>query len=284
MTLKNAEKDIEQLTQQYCEFNEIEQSLLENYYSKDVNNWADVWEDSVSQYAKETVVIDIDENIQISYQELDNLANKVATWCDSQIREELALVGVYAPNSIAFLATVLGLYKIGKIAVLFNAQETHQGVSRIAKQYGIFDMMTHQVGNFQSPSITTHEISSVLQTDLSVRECSFQRSGISLDDTAMIIFTSGTSGFKKPALFSHKRMMTAGVKWSQRIGMKQKERCYIPLPLCHGNGLVLAFSSCVTAGATAVIRKRFSVKNFFSDIRQYGCSSCCGFTFLSTGQ
>ena len=43
--------------------------------------------------------------------------------------------------------------------------------------------------------------------------------------------------------------------------------------LCHGNALAVAFSSCLMAGATAVIREGFSVSNFLPDIRRFQCTS-----------
>jgi hypothetical protein len=36
------------------------------------------------------------------------------------------------------------------------------------------------------------------------------------------------------------------------------DRCYTPLPPCHGNALAIAFSSCVSIGAAIVLRERFS--------------------------
>ena len=68
-------------------------------------------------------------------------------------------------------------------------------------------------------------------------------------------------------------MIGAGIAWSLRTGMSSDSKCYITLPLYHGNGLAVAFSSCVEAGACAVVRDRFSVRAFLSDVRTYNCDS-----------
>jgi hypothetical protein len=51
------------------------------------------------------------------------------------------------------------------------------------------------------------------------------------------------------------------------VGLGPEDRCYIPLPLYHGNALAVAFSSVVTAGATAVVPERFSARAFVDDLR-----------------
>lgn len=114
------------------------------------------------------------------------------------------------------------------------------------------------------------------------------------------IFTSGTSGPSKAALFSHRRVIGAGITW--RCAMKltkcnalansheipllsdhwtlrtstsllDQERMYIPLPLFHGNGGVVALAAAWHAGALCVIRPKFSASEFWSDISRYQCTS-----------
>ncbi|MEN9835153.1 MAG: hypothetical protein RL011_1346, partial [Pseudomonadota bacterium] len=118
-------------------------------------------------------------------------------------------------------------------------------------------------------SALAHPEESVDTTTISAK---FESSEVSLSDPAFVIFTSGTSGTSKPALFSHRRMLGAGIAWSIRTAMSESDRCYICLPLCHGNGLAMAFSSVVTASACAVIRERFSVSRFWDDINQNSCT------------
>nr|VFK63653.1 MAG: fatty-acyl-CoA synthase/solute carrier family protein 27 (fatty acid transporter), member 2 [Candidatus Kentron sp. TC] len=68
-------------------------------------------------------------------------------------------------------------------------------------------------------------------------------------------------------------MIGAGLAWSLRTYMEGRDRCYITLPLCHGNALAVAFSACSMVGASAVIRKKFSARNFLPDIRRFQCTS-----------
>lgn len=260
------------LAQQYAEIQQQELSVWEHYAVQGAHEWSTVWEYLVSQHAQTIVIIEVDTGREVSYAELDALANKVAAWSCANIAGKL--VGVYAPNSIEFIAAVLGLVKAGKVAVLFNEREPEHGVIRSATQYGIKDILCYQVDEIAATELSTTDISMLLnQEGVSGEFDRDLRAAVSFDDPAVIIFTSGTSGLKKPALFSHRRMVGAGIAWSLRTGMQAQERCYIPLPLCHGNGLAVALSSCMTVGATAVIRRRFSVRGFFDDIRDYVCRS-----------
>ena len=94
-----------------------------------------------------------------------------------------------------------------------------------------------------------------------------------LESAAFVIFTSGTSGPSKPALFSHRRMLGAGIAWSIRTGMTSNDRCYITLPLCHGNALAVAFFSVISSGGIAILREKLSVSHFWKDIRTFDCTN-----------
>ncbi|KAI8917325.1 hypothetical protein BC831DRAFT_516559 [Entophlyctis helioformis] len=85
------------------------------------------------------------------------------------------------------------------------------------------------------------------------------------------IFTSGTTGPSKAAKFSHRRFIGAAVTWAGPSGLKTGDRYYITLPLYHGNAGVVAVAPCYLLGNTIVLREKFSVSNFFKDIREHQC-------------
>eukprot|EP00842_Homolaphlyctis_polyrhiza_P005195 jgi/Hompol1/5677/HPOL_004649-RA len=86
------------------------------------------------------------------------------------------------------------------------------------------------------------------------------------------IFTSGTTGPSKAAKFSHRRFIGAAVTWAAPSGLKAGDCYYITLPLYHGNAGVVAVAPCYLLGNTIVLREKFSVSNFFKDIRAHNAS------------
>jgi fatty-acyl-CoA synthase len=120
------------------------------------------------------------------------------------------------------------------------------------------------------PGVKTIDPSHLLSGSHPGRLSPIYRCEKKLTDPAVIIFTSGTSGRSKPALFSHLRLIGAGIAWSIRTGITANSRCYIPLPLYHGNGLAIGFASCIESGACAVIRECFSGQRPFALCKTFG--------------
>eukprot|EP00007_Cunea_sp_BSH-02190019_P010190 CAMPEP_0174239278 /NCGR_PEP_ID=MMETSP0417-20130205/14068_1 /TAXON_ID=242541 /ORGANISM="Mayorella sp, Strain BSH-02190019" /LENGTH=708 /DNA_ID=CAMNT_0015318209 /DNA_START=145 /DNA_END=2267 /DNA_ORIENTATION=- len=87
------------------------------------------------------------------------------------------------------------------------------------------------------------------------------------------IFTSGTTGLPKAANFSHERFAGAGITWAHAMRLNSSDVYYITLPLFHGNGGVVAVAAAFHSGATIVLREKFSVSNFWKDIRAYKCTA-----------
>lgn len=253
------------MVEKYNKYANYETKRWQDLAEQNVKSWADVWEKSVDRWSECQIVHQVGCISPWTYQELDRAADKIAEWAISLNQK---YIGVNQNNSAIFLATVLGLAKAGVVAVLFNVRESEQKLSTLAVNSGVKITIGQPI-----PSIKTYNPNLILESLWSGGTSAEHRRQVTLDDPAVIIFTSGTSGRSKPALFSHRRMIGAGIAWSLRTGMSSDSKCYITLPLYHGNGLAVAFSSCVEAGACAVVRDRFSVRAFLSDVRTYNCDS-----------
>lgn len=88
----------------------------------------------------------------------------------------------------------------------------------------------------------------------------------------LCIYTSGTTGYPKAAKISHRRLIRAGTPLSSLARLKSGDVIYAPLPLYHSNAGLIGVSSCVIAGVSMVIRDKFSVSNFASDVAQFRCA------------
>ena len=253
------------LFDRYVALQTLEQQCWRDLAADGIENWADRVEQIADRYADRPMVQEVGSNDIWRYRDLDQAADKIAAWAKDT---GAVRIGVYQNNNAMFLATVLGLAKAGISAVLFNTREP---VSRLA-ELAEYTQIKFVVGQ-AIKGLEVEEPLVLLAQSWPGRIRPQQRRSVRLDDPAAIIFTSGTSGPAKPALFSHKRLIGAGIAWTLRNGFNSETRCYIPLPLYHGNGLAVAFAACVEAGGCSVVRERFSVRAFLSDIRRYRCDS-----------
>ncbi|AUH67115.1 MULTISPECIES: AMP-binding protein [Gordonia] len=90
------------------------------------------------------------------------------------------------------------------------------------------------------------------------------------DDLVMLIFTSGTTGDPKAVRCSQRKFGAPGVMLAQRFGLGPDDVAYLSMPMFHSNSLIAGWSVAVAAGASIVLRRKFSATGFCEDVRRYG--------------
>lgn len=100
------------------------------------------------------------------------------------------------------------------------------------------------------------------------------RAGLLAGDTAQYIFTSGTTGLPKAALISHGRWLMAGDTMREVWDIKPEDVFYCFLPLYHGAASMSATATAFSAGASLVVRRKFSRREFWTDVRRHGITMC----------
>ncbi|MCL2796462.1 MAG: AMP-binding protein [Firmicutes bacterium] len=85
-----------------------------------------------------------------------------------------------------------------------------------------------------------------------VSECEFEKRKASLDpdDVINMQYTSGTTGFPKGVMLTHKNLVNNGLSIGDCMKFTENDRLCIPVPFFHCFGLVLAIMASVTHGAT----------------------------------
>ena len=91
-------------------------------------------------------------------------------------------------------------------------------------------------------------------------------------ETALYIYTSGTTGLPKAARVSHFRIMQWSHWFAGLLGIEKTDRMYNCLPMYHSIGGVVATCAPLVAGGSVVVRPRFSVSEFWSDISEHDCT------------
>jgi fatty-acyl-CoA synthase len=90
------------------------------------------------------------------------------------------------------------------------------------------------------------------------------------ESLGLLLFTSGTSGAPKACLCSQGRLARIGGIVAQMFELTEEDVCYLAMPLFHSNALMAGWAPALAAGATAVLRERFSASGFIDDVRKHG--------------
>ena len=91
-----------------------------------------------------------------------------------------------------------------------------------------------------------------------------------LTETGYYIYTSGTTGLPKAVIITNVSMPWNGVFYGYSISQANADDVIlIANPLYHSLSICTAWGITTYAGATAVLRKKFSASNFWKDVQKY---------------
>ncbi len=90
------------------------------------------------------------------------------------------------------------------------------------------------------------------------------------DALYLLLFTSGSTGAPKAVRMSSGRAARTASRAAVAFGPDAV--LYCSMPLFHGNALLANLFPGLIAGATVVLRERFSASAFLPDVRRHGCT------------
>jgi fatty-acyl-CoA synthase len=79
-----------------------------------------------------------------------------------------------------------------------------------------------------------------------------RQQSLQFDQPVNIQYTSGTTGAPKGATLSHYNILNNGFMVGESLGLSERDRMVIPVPLYHCFGMVMANLGCITHGSTMV--------------------------------
>lgn len=88
----------------------------------------------------------------------------------------------------------------------------------------------------------------------------------SLDDEALLVYTSGTTGTPKGVVLSQYNLLVDAQGISQWQAITGNQRMMCVLPIHHVNGIVVTIISPLYVGGSTVLNRRFSVSRFWERI------------------
>jgi carnitine-CoA ligase len=92
------------------------------------------------------------------------------------------------------------------------------------------------------------------------------------EDTCVLVYTSGTTGFPKGVMHSQRSYVLTGEAFVERMHLQPDERMLCILPLFHINALFYSLGGAVAAGATLILEERFSASRFWQRAASTGAT------------
>ncbi|HZR82160.1 MAG TPA: long-chain-acyl-CoA synthetase [Candidatus Binatia bacterium] len=98
---------------------------------------------------------------------------------------------------------------------------------------------------------------------------------VKIGDVFLYVYTSGTTGFPKPAIVRHARFTAGGHSLSILLEETPDDCAYAPTPLYHGYANFVGFAPAFHRGACFASRRKFSATEFLDDVRRHGVTIFC---------
>jgi len=235
------------------------------------------------------------EDRVVTFGELNRLANRYANYFGSLGLKKGDVVALLMENRPEFLIAASGLSKLGVIVSLIN-----NGVRKevLAHALNICDAKMLIVGHeLLEPFLEIRDKVRLLEPGYVFAENEGQNismpegikdlapllaaasdqnpaatSTVTSDDVIVYIYTSGTTGFPKACAVTQKRWLILGNLFKLFGQMTPETVQYMVLPLYHNSGFDIGYSATIISGATMVLRRKFSARNFWKDVRKYNVS------------
>lgn len=87
--------------------------------------------------------------------------------------------------------------------------------------------------------------------------------------TAVIMFTSGTTGKPKGAMISHKNLVQSLLSYKDLLNMNENEVFILPIPIVHITGLCCVLNLCMYIGGTVILMPYFNATEVLQNIEKY---------------
>jgi fatty-acyl-CoA synthase len=222
-----------------------------------------------------------------NYAELDAYANRVARWAKANSIIRGDSVALLLENRPEYIATWLGLLKVGAVAALINSNlrgaPLAHSIAIAQAKHVIVDAELAETYAEAAPQITPRpmawsaggatqgleDFDAALTAQDGGAVGTAWRAGVTCKDKAFYIYTSGTTGLPKASNFTHLRMLYMMHGFAGGLNARAEDRMYNVLPLYHSAGGVCAIGPALLTGGSVILRRKLSVHEFWDDVHRY---------------
>jgi fatty-acyl-CoA synthase len=232
----------------------------------------------------------------LRYAELNAQANRVAHWALARGIGQGSVLGLLMENRPEYLATWLGLAKVGAVSALLNTNLRGPALAHSLRTAGCDHALigTECVdawssleadapkvelfwvrdpdGKASAPPSVASSLDDEIAGSSAENPPRRVRSGLRGADPLFYIYTSGTTGLPKAARLSHSRFLGGGI-YALLAGLRKTDVLYCPLPLYHTVGGVMCVNAVLRSGATLALARRFSASRFWDDVALHGATA-----------
>ena len=197
-----------------------------------------------------------------SYAELEAEAARVAAGLAGLGVGPGDRVAMLVGNRPEFVFALLGILRLGAIAVPMGTRLQTPEIGYIVGHSGAVALVhdAELTDRLPAPGETpalTHRFTEAPRADASAPPASPDE-----EDTAVILYTSGTTGRPKGAMLTHLNIVHSALHFEHAMSLREGDRSLLAVPASHVTGLVAVIVAMWQAAGTTVLMPEFKAGEF----------------------
>jgi long-chain acyl-CoA synthetase len=179
-----------------------------------------------------------------------------------------------APSVPEFAAAYYGLHAAGAVAVTVNTMSTRPEIEyALTDAEGSLVVAWHEVGEApaaaaQAPGVPCWTLEADLADVPAAPAAAVAPHAVAQDDTAVLLYTSGTTGRPKGAQLTHGNLVACASIFDEVLEVAAEDRMGTALPLFHVFGQAVVMGSTLRAGASLSLLARFEAEALLAMLRR----------------
>ncbi|MDI9624555.1 MAG: AMP-binding protein [Methanothermobacter sp.] len=272
-------------------------------------------EKQVKKYPDKEFIVYPDRDLRFTYHEFNERVNLLAKGLLAIGLKKGDHLGIWATNVPDWLTFLFATAKIGVVLVTINTAYKSHELEYVMKQsdmkaIAIIDgfrdvdyirtiyelvpeLKSHERGNLKSkrfPKLKSviyigaakhrgmyniHELM-LLGKHIPDSELEKVKNTLNNDDVINMQYTSGTTGFPKGVMLTHRNILNNGYYIGERQKFTEKDKLCLPVPLFHCFGIVLGVLAILTHAGTLVVLEQFDPLLVLAAVEKEKCTALYG--------
>ncbi|MCC6239120.1 MAG: AMP-binding protein [Phycisphaerales bacterium] len=209
----------------------------------------------------------IDDSGSYTYQQLAGMSAGLGMYLSLQTQKPN--VGLFLPSGAGFAASFYGAQLAGKTPVLINFLLSDREIAHIIADSGIDTVVSIPplTGRLAAASVNVIDLKQLPKTPPTA--ITPHLPSPKPDDTAALLYTSGTSGLPKGVMLTYQNLDSCVSACIQAAQLKEQHKFLGIVPMFHSLGLTATLLAPIQLGASSVYLARFSPVAALEAIRKY---------------
>jgi long-chain acyl-CoA synthetase len=223
----------------------------------------------------------------VTYANLDSATDRLAAALAKRGVHKGDRVTLFMPNSVEFVVAFYGTLKAGGVVNPINALSKEREVRFQVDDAGATAVLYHEalapvvhavrgdLSKVRAFAVTGKTASNgVERFDDLAAEPGAISVAVGMDDLAVLPYTSGTTGFPKGVMLTHRNLTANQQQFFAAVPVRRDDVFLNVLPYFHIYALNLLMSGAISLGATQVAMARFDMVEYCTLVERHRATVC----------